>query len=123
MKAIVKLKFWPWMIVGLVCLFGTIGPFANQVARFLESLTQLVGTILPGVLTVAYTTVAPLLGPLTPAAGSQTEVVLKVGLGIVAGFTGVGILTELARLLDRHHRQRPESWICQCVPRGKSSTV
>jgi hypothetical protein len=119
MKPMFKLKFWPLIFVGLVCLFGTILPFADRVVRSLaETLTQIVGTVLPGVLTAAYTTVAPLLRPLFPITSSHTEVVLRIGLGIVAVFTGAGVLTELAWLLRRRHRQRPDTWICHACSAG-----
>jgi hypothetical protein len=119
MKAIVKLKFWPLIIVGLVCLFGTVIPFASKIARLLtDAVTQIVSGVLRIALTAEYAMVAPLLGPLAPTAGSHGEVVLRIGLGMVAAFTGVAVLTELAWLL-RGHRRRPETWICDACSAGK----
>lgn len=118
MKAIVKLKFWPLIIVGLVCLFGTVIPFASKLTRLLtEAVTQIVSGVLRIALTAEYTLVAPLLGPLAPTAGSHGEVVLRIGLGIATAFTGVGVLTELAWLL-RRHRRRPKTWICDACRAG-----
>ncbi len=92
MKAIVKIKLWPLIVVGLVWLFGTIVPFANGIVRLLyEAVTEIVGAIFPRVLTTEYTAVATLLGPLAPAAGSDAEVILRAGL-IIATITGVGLL-------------------------------
>jgi predicted anti-sigma-YlaC factor YlaD len=80
MKAIVKIKFWPLIIVGLVWLFGTIVPFANGIVRLLTAaLTEIVDAIFPRVLTTEYTVVATLLGPLAPAAGSDAEIILRAG--------------------------------------------
>jgi hypothetical protein len=51
MKAIVKIKFWPLIIVGLVWLFGTIVPFVHGIVRLLtEAVTEIVGAVFPGVL-------------------------------------------------------------------------
>jgi len=118
MKTMIKLKFWPPLIImGLLCLFGTVLPFANKLAHLLsEAVTQLVGTALSGVLAAEYTIIAPLLGPLAPTAGSHAEVALRTGLGTVAAFTGVGVLT---RLVHRHYRRRPETWICHACSAGK----
>jgi hypothetical protein len=119
MKTLVKFKFWPSVIVGLVCLFGTVAPFANKIVELVaEAGARIVGTVLPGMLTAEYAMIAPLLGPLAPTAGSHTEVVLRIGLGIVAAFTGVGVLSELAWLLHRHYRRRPEKWVCQACSAG-----
>jgi len=118
MRAIVKLKFWPLIVVGLMCLFGTVIPFASKLTRLAtEALTQIVSGVLRVALTAEYTIVAPLLGPLAPTAGSHGEVVLRIGLVIGAAFVGVGVLTELAWLLHRH-RQRPKTWICDACETG-----
>jgi hypothetical protein len=118
MKAIVKIKFWPLIVVGLVWLFGTIVPFANGIVRLLnEAVTEIVGAIFPRVLTTEYTAVATLLGPLAPVAGSDAEVILRAGL-IIATITGVGLLIELPWLADRHRSQRPKTWICDACGAG-----
>ena len=112
MKAIVKIKFWPLIIVGLVWLFGTIVPFANASARLLTAaVTEIIGAIFPRVLTTEYTVVATLLGPLAPATGSDADVILRAGL-IIATITGVGLLIELPWLANRPRSQRPKTWIC-----------
>jgi hypothetical protein len=118
MKAIVKLKFWPLIIVGLVWLFGTIVPFANGIAQRLNAaVTEIIDTIYHRVLTTEYTVVATLLGPLAPAAGSDAEIILRVGL-VVATITGVGLLIELSWLVDRDHSQRSKTWICDACSAG-----
>ena len=112
MKAIVKIKFWPLIIVGLVWLFGTIVPFVNASARLLTAAgTEIVSAIFPRVLTTEHTVVATLLGPLAPAAGSDADVILRAGL-IIATITGVGLLIELPWLANRPRSQRPKTWIC-----------
>ena len=99
MKAIIKIKFWPLIIVGLVWLFGTIVPFANGIVRLLtEAVTEMVGAMFPRVLTTEYTVVATLLGPLAPAAGSDAEIILRAGL-VIATITSVGLLFELSWLV------------------------
>ncbi len=118
MKAIVKIKFWPLIIVGLVWLFGTIVPFAEASARLLTAaVTEIFGAIFPRVLTTEYTVVATLLGPLSPAVGSDAEVILRAGL-IIATVTGVGLLIELPWLADRRHWQQPKTWICDACSAG-----
>jgi hypothetical protein len=119
-KTIINLKSWPPLIVvGLVFLFSTVLPFADKVARLLsDAVTQLAGTARAGVSIGEYAIVTPLLGQLAPTAGSRAEVALRLGLGIVAAFTGVGVLIELARLVHRHYRQRPETWICHACSAG-----
>jgi hypothetical protein len=118
MKAIVKLKFWPLIIVCLVCLFGTIVPFANGIAQRLNAaVTEIVGAIYHRVLTTEYTVLATLLGPLAPAVGSDAEIILRVGL-VVATITGVGLLVELSWLVDRDHSQRSKTWICDACSAG-----
>jgi hypothetical protein len=94
-------------------------PFANEIERLLtEALTETVGVVLPGALTAEYTVVATLLGPLAPTAGSHAEVLLRMGL-VIASVTGVGVLIgELAWLVDRGHRQRPQTWICPACSAG-----
>ena len=120
MKAIVKLKFWPLFIVGLVCLFGTVVPLASKIAGLLtEAVTQIGSGLFRIAFTAEYTMIAPLLGPLAPTTGSHGEVVLRIGLGLVTAFTGVAVLTELACLLRGHHRRRPETWICDACSAGK----
>ena len=118
MRTILKIKVWP-LILGLVWLFGTIVPFANGVVRLLtEALTETVSVVLPGVLIAEYTVVATLLGPLAPTAGSDAEVLLRMGL-IIASVTSIGVLIgELAWLVDRRHRQRPQTWICHACSAG-----
>jgi hypothetical protein len=82
------------------------------------ALTETVGVLLPGALTAEYTVVATLLGPLAPTAGSHPEVLLRMGL-VIASVTGVGVLiAELAWLVDRGHRQRPQTWICSACSAG-----
>ena len=117
-RTIVKIKSWT-LIVGLAWLFGTIVPFANDIERLLtEALTETVCVVLPGALTAEYTVVATLLGPLAPTAGSDGEVLLRMGL-VIASVTGVGVLIgELVWLVDRGHRQRPQTWICPACSAG-----
>jgi len=118
MKAIIKIKFWPLIIVGLVWLFGTIVPFANGIVRLLtEAVTEIVGAMFPRVLTTEYTVVATLLGPLAPAAGSDAEIILRAGL-VIATITSVGLLFELSWLVDRRHSQWPKTWICHACSAG-----
>jgi hypothetical protein len=116
-RTILKIKVWP-LILGLLWLFGTIVPFANGVVRLLtEALTETVSVLLPGVLIAEYTVVATLLGP-APTAGSDAEVLLRMGL-IIASVTSIGVLIgELAWLVDRRHRQRPQTWICHACSAG-----
>jgi hypothetical protein len=118
MKAIVKLKFWPFIVVGLVWLFATIVPFANGIARRLTAaVTEIVGAIFYRVLTTEYAVVATLLGPLAPGAGSDAEIIIRVVL-VVSTITGVGLLIELFWLVDRRHPQPPTRWICDACGAG-----
>ena len=117
MKAIVKIKLWPLIVVGLVWLFGTIVPFANGIVRLLTEAVAEIVDIFPRVLTTEYTAVATLLGPLAPAAGSNAEIILRAGL-VIATITGVGLLIELPWLVDRRHSQRPKTWICHPCSAG-----
>jgi len=82
-----------------------------------ETLKQIVSGVFRIARTVEYTLVAPLLGPLAPTAGSHGEIILRIGLGIVATFIGVGLLTELAWPLHRPPR-RPNAWICNACRAG-----
>ena len=117
MRTILKIKFWP-LILGLVWLFGTIVPFANGIVRLLTAaLTEIVDAIFPRVLTTEYTVVATLLGPLAPAAGSDAEIIVRAGL-VIATITGAGLLIELSWLADRHHSERPQTWICDACSAG-----
>jgi hypothetical protein len=119
MKAIVKIKLWPLIILGLVWLFGTIVPFANGIVRLLtEAMTEIVDAVLPRVFTTEYALVATVLGPLAPAAGSDAEIILRAGLVIVS-IAGVGLLIELSWIADRrHHSQRPKTWVCNACGAG-----
>lgn len=118
MKAIVKIKFWPLIIVGFVWLFATIVPFVNASARLLSAtVTEIVDAIFPRVLTTEYTVVATLLGPLAPAAGSDMEVILRAGL-IIATTAAVGLLIELPWLAGRRRSQQPQMWICNACSVG-----
>ena len=118
MKTIVKIKLWT-SIVGLVWLFATIVLFINEIVRLLtEALTETIRVVLPGVLIAEYTVASTALGPLAPTAGSDAELLLRMGL-VIASVTGVGALIgELAWLVDRRHRQRPQTWICSACSAG-----
>src|SRR5262249_13014520 len=119
MKTIVKIKFWPLIIVGLVGLFGTIVPFVNGIAHPLSNaVTEIVGALFPGLLTAEYTVAATLLGPLTPTAGSDAELILRTGL-VVANITGVGLPIELPWLVNRRYSERCDTWICHACSAGK----
>ena len=118
MKALVKIKFWPLVIVGFVWLFATIVPFVNKSARLLSAAaTEIICAIFLRALTTEYTVVAMLLGPLAPAAGSDMEIILRAGL-IIATTAAVGLLIELPWRAGRRRSQQPQMWICNACSVG-----